>query len=88
MTTIDFISIRGQQNVEDYTEINPVEIEIENDKIKIMFKEYKKSPVKFTLEGLLFSSAIKNKTGKNIYNHERINRCKIRSHKRKTISNN
>ena len=64
MTAIDFISIRGQQNFEDYTEINPVEIKIENDKIQIMFEKYKKSPVRFTLKGLLFSSAIKNKTEK------------------------
>ena len=64
MTSIDFISIRGQQNFEDYTEINPAEIKVENDKIQIMFKKYKKSPVKFTLEGLLFSSAIKDKTEK------------------------
>ena len=27
-------------------------------------KNVKKNPVKFTLEGLLFSTAIKNKTGK------------------------
>ena len=34
MTTIDFISIRGQQNFEDDAEINPIEIKIENDKIQ------------------------------------------------------
>ena len=33
MTTIDFISIRGQQNFEDDEEINPIEIKIENDNI-------------------------------------------------------
>ena len=31
MTTIDFISIRGQQNFEDDAEIKPVEIKIAND---------------------------------------------------------
>ena len=40
MTTIDFISIRGQQNFEDDVEINPVEIKIENDKIQNMFEKY------------------------------------------------
>ena len=32
MTTINFISIRGQQNVEDEAEKKPIEIKIENDK--------------------------------------------------------
>ena len=38
MTTIDFISTRGQQNFEDNAEINPTEIKIENDKSKICLK--------------------------------------------------
>ena len=41
MTTVDFISIRGQQNLEDEAEINPVEIKIERDKIKICLKNIK-----------------------------------------------
>ena len=40
MTTIDFISIHGQQNFEDNVEINPIKIKIENDKIQNMFKKY------------------------------------------------
>ena len=64
MTTIDFISIRGQQNFEDDAEINLIEIKIENYKIQNIFEKYKRNPIKFTLEGLLFSSAIKNDTEK------------------------
>ena len=64
MTTIDFISTRGQQNFEDDAEINPVEIKIENDKIQNMFEKYKKNSVKFSVERLLFLSAIKNETVK------------------------
>ena len=64
MATIDFISMRGQQNFEDDAEINPIEIKIENYKIQNMFEKYKRNPIKFTLEGLLFSSAIKNDTEK------------------------
>ena len=64
MTTIDFISIHGQQNFEDNAEINLIKIKIENDKIQNMFKKYLKKSVKFSLEGLLFSSAIKNETEK------------------------
>ena len=61
MTTIDFISIRGQQNFEDNAEINQVEIKIENDKTQNMFEKYFKKFVKFSVEGLLFLSAIKMK---------------------------
>ena len=64
MTTIDFISIRSQQNFEGDAEINSIEIKIENDKIQKMFEKYKKNSVKFSLEGLLFSSTIKNETKK------------------------
>ena len=64
MTTFDFISIRGQQNFEDNAEINLIEIKIENGKIQNMFEKYKKNSVKFSLEGLLFSSKIKNETEK------------------------
>ena len=38
MTTIDFISIQGQQNLEEDAELNPIEIKIKNDKIQIMFE--------------------------------------------------
>lgn len=55
-TTIDFISILGQQNPEDDAEINPIEIKIENDKIQHMLEKYKNNPVKFALEGLLIDA--------------------------------
>ena len=55
---------RGQQNFEDNAKINPIEIKIENEKIQNMFQKYKKRPVKFSLEVLLFSSKIKNETEK------------------------
>ena len=58
------VSIRGQQNFEDEAKINPIEIKIENDMIQNMFKKYEKYSIKFTLEGLLFSSAIKIDTEK------------------------
>ena len=64
MGNIDFNCIRGQQNFEDYAEINPGEIKIENYKIQNMFEKYKKNSVKFSLEGLLVSSALKNEMEK------------------------
>ena len=51
MTTIDFISIRGQQNFEDDAEINPIEIKIENDKIENMFEKCKKTLSNLVLKG-------------------------------------
>ena len=86
MRTIGFIIIWGQQNFEDDAEINPIEIKIENDKIKNMFEKYKKNSVKFRFEGLLFSSAIKKWNGKNICNCWWIDGRKIQPHKGKTIS--
>ena len=54
MRTIDFISIRGQQNFKDDAEMNPVEIKIENNKIQNMFEKYKKSFSNLALKGCLF----------------------------------
>ena len=61
MNTVDFINIRGQQNLLENS-INPIEIKIENNTIKNMIDKYKKHLAKFTLEGLLFSSSIQNET--------------------------
>ena len=64
MTTINFISVRGQQNFEGEAVINPIEIKFGNDKTENMFEKCKKNPVKFSLKELLFSRAIKSKTEK------------------------
>lgn len=42
METIDFISVRKQQNLKEEAEINPIEIKSE----KIMFKRYLKNTKK------------------------------------------
>ena len=54
MTTIDFISMRGQQKFEDDAEINPIEIKIENDKIQNMFEKYKKNTLSNSPRGATF----------------------------------
>ena len=55
MTTIDFISIPGQQNFEDDAEISPIEMKIENDKIQNMFEKYKKKTLSnLALKGCFF----------------------------------
>ena len=54
MRTIDFISIRGQQNFKDDAEMNPVEIKIEDNKIQNMFEKYKKILSNLALKGCFF----------------------------------
>ena len=44
MTTVDLISIRGQQNFEDEAKTNPKKIKLENDNIQNKFEKYKKYP--------------------------------------------
>ena len=44
MTTVDLISIRGQQKFEDEAKTNPKEIKLENDNIQNKFEKYKKYP--------------------------------------------
>ena len=47
MTTIDFISIRSQQNFEDKAKINPIEIKIE--KAYFFQAQLKITPKKYSL---------------------------------------
>ena len=64
MTTIDFISTRGQQNFEDNAEINPTEIKIENDKSKICLKNIKKTLLTSLSKGYFFQVVLKTKQKK------------------------
>ena len=61
MATIDFISIRGQQNFENDAEINPMEKKIENDRIQNMFEEYKKTLSNSLSKGYFFQALLKIK---------------------------
>ena len=56
MTTIDFISMRGQQNFEDDAELNSIEIKMENDKIQNMFEKYKETLSNLALKGCFFQA--------------------------------
>ena len=63
MEVCDFINVRRQQTFEE-NEINPIGIKIENEKIQNMLEKYKKYPTRLNLEGMIFSSLIKNDTEK------------------------
>ena len=64
MSVIDFVIIRGKQSFDAEKEINPIDIKIESNKIQNMFDRYGKNKVRFSLEGILFLSSIKNNTEK------------------------
>ena len=53
-TTVDFISIRGQQNFEDNAEINHIEVKIENGKIQNMFEKFLKTRSNSLSKGCFF----------------------------------
>ena len=53
---------RAQKSFEIAGGFNPVQIEIDNDRILNIFKKYKNVTYKLTPLGLLFSASIKNDT--------------------------
>ena len=60
----DFAIVRGQQVFEEGREINPIEIKIEDNRIRNLFDKYKNYKVNFKLIGLLLASSVQNDTGK------------------------
>ena len=64
MSVLDFIIIRRQQRFDEEKAINPIEIRVENNRIQNMFDKYARNKAQFPLEGILFSSSIKNETEK------------------------
>ena len=75
MEVIEFISMHGQQGFEEEAEINPIELKIESDKIQNILEKKKKYVAISRLEDLLFSSSMKNYTGKIFLTTN--NQCKI-----------
>ena len=69
---IETIIIRAQQNVDFDGGLNPIEIEIKDDRITNLFKKYKNVVYKITPLGILFPASITNDTnqifilGKNL----------------------
>ena len=67
---IETVIIRTQQIFETASGINPVKIEIEDDRVLNILKKYKSAEYKLTLLGLLFPASVKNNT--DTYNLQRI----------------
>ena len=57
---IETIAIRAQQNFEIAGGLNPIQIEIEDDRVINILKKYKNVIYKVTPLGLLFPATIKN----------------------------
>ena len=64
MSVLDYVIIRGKQVFEDRRKINPIEIKIEDNRIRNFFDKYKNSKVKFKLIGLLIASSVQTDTEK------------------------
>ena len=59
---IETAVIRGQQKFDLHDVLNPVQIEINNDRILNIFKKHKNIYYKLTPIGILFPSSVKNDT--------------------------
>ena len=57
---IDTIHIKGLQQLDQYNQLNPVQITIKSNKITADLARYKNLKYRFMVDGLLFSSAITN----------------------------
>ena len=59
---IETVIIRGQQKFDLHDVLNPVQIEINDDRILNIFKKHKNIYYKLTPIGILFPSSVKNDT--------------------------
>ena len=64
MNILDFLIIRCQQVFEEGRDINPIEIKIEDNRVRNLFEKYKDNKVRFKLIGLLIASSVVNDTEK------------------------
>ena len=64
MNILEFLIIRGQQVFEERRDIIPIEIKIEDNRVRNLFEKYKDNKVRFNLIGLLIAIRIVNDTEK------------------------
>ena len=64
MNILDFLRIRGQQVFEEGRDINPIEIKIEDNRVRNLFEKYKEKKVRFKFIGLLITSSVVSNTEK------------------------
>ena len=73
---IETIIIHAQQNFEIASELNLIQIEIENDRVINIFKKYKNVRHRLTPLGLLFLESIKNITEQTFLTCRELNNVK------------
>ena len=73
---IETIVIRAQQNFEIAGGLNPIQIEIEDDRVINILKKYKNVIYKVTPLGLLFPPSIKNETKQIFVTRKELNGVK------------
>ena len=64
MNILDFLIIRDQKVFEEGRDINPIEIKIENNRVRNLFEKYKDNKVRFKFIGLLIARSVVNNTEK------------------------
>ena len=64
MDILDFLIIRGRQVFEEVRDTNPIEIKIEDNRVRNVFEKYKDNKVRFKLIGLLKAYSVVRDTEK------------------------
>ena len=83
MNVSDYVIVRGQQVFEEGREINPIEIKIEDNRIRNFFDKYKNEKVKFKLIGLLVASSVQNDTENFFFTNDSFKIGKVHTLKRR-----
>ena len=73
---VETVIIWAQQNFEIVGGLNPVKIEIEDDRVVNTLKKHKNVVYKLTLLGILFPASIKNNTEQVFITYREINKVK------------
>ena len=73
---IETIIIRAQQDFDVFRGLNPMQIEIKDDRIINMLKKYKNVVYKITPLGILFPAAVTNDTSQIFIIAKKLNRVK------------
>ena len=67
---LNFLIIRGQEVFEEGRDINPIEVKIEDNRVRNLFEKYKDNKVRFKLIGLLIANSVVNDTEKIFYRQQ------------------
>ena len=72
MNILDFLIIRGQQVFEEGRDINPIEIKIEDNRVRNLFAKHKDNKVRFKLIKLLIASSVVNNIERKYFYRQQV----------------